>query len=175
MVSTKFFLELISRVIAKIGSVLKPSGSVVAAVPYDRKVDREYYDQVAEGWRNKGAKIGVNVRITQDLDHINPHLIEIGNQCVVGGFILTHGPQDDLKPVVVGSGVYIGWNAIILPGVTIGDDCMIGAGAVVTRNVESGCVVGGNPAKKLRDITFDEKERFRMQMDCDRFIGAVPR
>jgi maltose O-acetyltransferase len=51
------------------------------------------------------------------------------------------------RPIVIGRNVWIGGGAIILPGVTVGDDAVIGAGAVVTRNVPSGVTVVGNPAR----------------------------
>jgi maltose O-acetyltransferase len=51
------------------------------------------------------------------------------------------------RPVRIGSDVWIGGGAILLPGVTIGDGAVIGAGSVVTRNVESGVTVAGNPAR----------------------------
>ena len=54
------------------------------------------------------------------------------------------------SPIRIGKRVFIGANCVVLKGVTIGDEAVVGAGSVVTRNVESHTVVGGNPAKKLR-------------------------
>jgi maltose O-acetyltransferase len=51
------------------------------------------------------------------------------------------------RPVHIGSDVWIGGGAIILPGVTVGDGALIGAGSVVTRNVAAGEIVTGNPAR----------------------------
>jgi maltose O-acetyltransferase len=51
------------------------------------------------------------------------------------------------RPVVIGRNVWIGGGAIILPGVTIGDDAIIGAGSVVTRDVPAGATARGNPAR----------------------------
>ncbi len=53
------------------------------------------------------------------------------------------------RPVGIGRNVWIGGGAIILPGVTIGDDAIIGAGSVVTRDVPAGTTVAGNPARPL--------------------------
>ena len=53
------------------------------------------------------------------------------------------------RPVRIGANVWIGAGAIILPGVTIGDDCIVGAGSVVTRDVPAGVTVAGNPARPL--------------------------
>ncbi|HDS1737806.1 MULTISPECIES: sugar O-acetyltransferase [Pseudomonas] len=51
------------------------------------------------------------------------------------------------RPVNIGNNVWIGGGAIILPGVSIGDDAVVGAGSVVTRDVPAGAVVVGNPAR----------------------------
>ncbi|MFG0288101.1 MAG: DapH/DapD/GlmU-related protein, partial [Rhodopirellula sp. JB044] len=57
------------------------------------------------------------------------------------------------RPVRIGSNVWIGGGALILPGVTVGDDAIVGAGAVVTRDVPPGAVMVGVPARvqKYRD------------------------
>jgi maltose O-acetyltransferase len=54
------------------------------------------------------------------------------------------------RPVSIGANVWIGGAAVVLPGVTVGDDAVIGAGSVVTRDVPEGAVVAGNPARLLR-------------------------
>ncbi|MDV5822199.1 sugar O-acetyltransferase [Sphingobium naphthae] len=51
------------------------------------------------------------------------------------------------RPIRIGRNVWIGGGAIILPGVTVGDDALIGAGSVVTRDVPAGATVVGNPAR----------------------------
>ena len=56
------------------------------------------------------------------------------------------------NPVVIGDDVWIGANAVILPGVTIGRHVVVAAGAVVTKDVPDNCVVGGVPAKVLKDL-----------------------
>lgn len=57
---------------------------------------------------------------------------------------------DEVKPVIIGDDVWIGGRVIILPGVHIGNGAVIGAGAVVTKNVPDYAVVGGNPAKVIK-------------------------
>jgi len=54
------------------------------------------------------------------------------------------------RPIRIGANVWIGGGALILPGVTIGDDAIVGAGSVVTRDVAAGVTVAGNPARVLR-------------------------
>ena len=53
------------------------------------------------------------------------------------------------RPIAIGRNVWIGGGAILLPGVTVGDDAVIGAGAVVTRDVAPGTTVAGSPARPL--------------------------
>jgi maltose O-acetyltransferase len=53
------------------------------------------------------------------------------------------------RPIRIGANVWIGGGALILPGVTIGDDAIIGAGSVVTRDVAAGATVAGNPARPI--------------------------
>ncbi|KAJ3223973.1 hypothetical protein HK099_000457 [Clydaea vesicula] len=57
-----------------------------------------------------------------------------------------------VKPIVIGNDVWIGGNAIILPGVNIGDGAVIGAGSVVSKDVQANTVVCGNPAKFLKFV-----------------------
>lgn len=59
------------------------------------------------------------------------------------------------EPITIGNDVWIGGNVTILPGVTIGDNVVVAAGAVVTKDVPSNCVVGGIPAKVIKDIPND--------------------
>ena len=56
------------------------------------------------------------------------------------------------KPVVIGDDLWIGANAVILPGVTIGRHVVVAAGAVVTKDVPDNCIVGGVPAKVIKAI-----------------------
>lgn len=88
--------------------------------------------------------------------------IEFGDNVWVGPgakLISANHDEKDLrlykleKPIKIGNNVWIGANAVILPGVVIGDNCIIGAGSVVTKNVESSSVVAGNPAMLIKQIS----------------------
>lgn len=88
--------------------------------------------------------------------------IRMGNDVSMGpeASILTlgHDPQspdfaDRGGDVIIGNRVWIGYRAIVLPGVTIGEGAVIGAGAVVTKNVEPFSIVAGNPARKIGERT----------------------
>jgi acetyltransferase-like isoleucine patch superfamily enzyme len=63
---------------------------------------------------------------------------------------LIRNTADELLPTKIGRDVWIGANAVILGGVTIGDGAVIAAGAVVTKDVEPGAVVAGVPAREIR-------------------------
>ncbi|MFA9432510.1 sugar O-acetyltransferase [Egicoccus sp. AB-alg2] len=56
------------------------------------------------------------------------------------------------QPIILGDNVWLGGGVIVCPGVTIGDDTVVGAGAVVTRDLPAGVVAVGNPARILREI-----------------------
>lgn len=107
-------------------------------------------------------KLGKNVFINSGCCFQDHAGIEIGDGTLIGHQVviatLNHA-QDPLsradmfpKPVKIGKNVWIGAHATILPGVTIGDNAIIAAGAVVNKNVEKNAVVGGVPAKKIKDI-----------------------
>jgi maltose O-acetyltransferase len=56
------------------------------------------------------------------------------------------------KPIRIGSDCWIGGGAIILPGVTIGDETVVGAGSVVTKDLPSGVLAAGNPCRVIRPV-----------------------
>ncbi|MBQ9902012.1 MAG: sugar O-acetyltransferase [Clostridia bacterium] len=62
-------------------------------------------------------------------------------------------------PVTIGDNVWIGGNVVICPGVTVGSNCVIGAGSVVTKDIPDWSIAAGNPCKVIRKIT-DEDKRF---------------
>ena len=57
------------------------------------------------------------------------------------------------KPIVIGNNVWLGGGVIVLPGVTIGADAVVGAGSVVTRDLPPGVLAVGNPARVIRQLT----------------------
>lgn len=95
--------------------------------------------------------------------------IEIGHDCLIASgcrFIdHNHGTEPGLPmgqqpgsraPILLGNDVWIGANAVILQGVSIGDGAVIGAGSVVTHSVPAGAIVAGVPAKLIRMRNADE-------------------
>ena len=113
--------------------------------------------------RHIGVNIGKNNLIGKKHWSSEPYLITVGSNCqLTDSQIFTHGGGQAIRhlypdfdcfgKVVIGDYVYIGAKALIMPGVTIGDHCIVAAGSVVTKSVPSGSMVGGNPAKVLGNI-----------------------
>jgi maltose O-acetyltransferase len=64
--------------------------------------------------------------------------------------LLPYNFTDHLRPIEIGRGCWIGANATIVPGVKIGDGVVVAMGAVVSKDIESGIIVAGNPAKEIK-------------------------
>jgi len=128
-------------------------------------------------YRRAGARIGRKVRFLGRLDGVNTHLISIGDCVVVGAesALLTHCPIKGAAGCAIGNYVYLAYNVIVLPGVCIGDYCIIGAGSVVTRDIPTGSIAAGNPARVLRTISEAEKASLVDTFEHDRLFGWSPR
>ena len=110
----------------------------------------------------KNMRIGKNVFINACCCFQDQGGITVGDGALIGHRVtvatLNHGLRPDERmihhpaPVVIGENVWIGSGATLLPGVQIGDGAVVAAGAVVSRDVDAGCVVGGVPAKIIRRI-----------------------
>ncbi len=106
--------------------------------------------------------IGENFFANFNLTILDEATVSFGDNVFIGPnvsiYTACHPLQADLRdtgvewaePVTVGNSVWIGGSATILPGVTVGDRAVIGAGSVVTRDVAPGTVVAGNPARYLK-------------------------
>lgn len=68
-------------------------------------------------------------------------------------------------PITIGNDVWLGANVSVLPGVTIGDNVIIGAGSVVNKDIPSGVIAAGNPCRVLRKITPADKKRYPIYDD----------
>lgn len=107
-----------------------------------------------------GMKIAPDVRISLKarIDKTNPQAIEISPETLVAfdAIILSHDfstgrhSGGDTPSTRIGSRCFIGCASIIMPGVTIGDQCIVASGSVVTKDVPSHSIVAGNPAKVIR-------------------------
>ena len=117
--------------------------------------------------RGRGSKIYWSAR----MDTPPYRRFSLGNHSVVESFACINNAVGDViigdytrvglideqgvstQPVVISDDVWIGANAVILPGVTIGRHCVIAAGAVVTKDVPDNTLVGGIPAKVIKQLT----------------------
>lgn len=108
-------------------------------------VDGKIYGQINWGTEPWLITIGKNCHITKGVSFITHD----------GGTLLFRDKIPDLevtKPIVLGDNVYVGINTLILPGVTVGSNCIIGAGSIVTRDVPDNSVVAGVPARVVKSI-----------------------
>ena len=70
-------------------------------------------------------------------------------------------------PVTIGDNVWIGGNTVICPGVTIGSNCVVGAGSVVTKDIPDWSVAAGNPCRVIRKITDEDKRYYFKKIPFD--------
>ncbi len=68
-------------------------------------------------------------------------------------------------PITVGNNVWIGTHVSVLPGVTIGNDVVIGAGSVVNRDIPDGVVAAGNPCRVIRKITEEDRKKYPIYVE----------
>ncbi len=113
-------------------------------------------------FRGRRMRVGANV-VINDFVHVwAGGGVVVGNDSLIAAHTVITSQTHDagaladgrlyretskMAPVVIGANVWIGGGALIMPGVTIGDDAIIGAGSVVTRDVPAGATAMGNPAR----------------------------
>lgn len=160
------FLELINYTLHRIGHI--PSHHI-----------RRFFYRLA------GMQIGQGSSIHEGARFYNPANIKIGEDSIIGEFtvldgrdrltignhvdiaseVMIYNAQHDInsadfhaisEPVTIKDYVFIGPRAIILPGVTVGKGAVIAAGAVVTKDVPEGAIVGGVPAKQITERELKE-------------------
>lgn len=121
--------------------------------------------------------IGDNTHINTRSKIVGP--VTIGNNVIMGGDSqitgLTHNYKDVTRPIcqqgvtpertIIEDDVWIGGNSCIIQGITIGKHCLVAAGSVVTKSVPPYTVIGGNPAKIIRQYDFDKQEWVRPVSD----------
>jgi maltose O-acetyltransferase len=112
----------------------------------------------------RNTRLGDHVYLNYSCVIIDNNEVVVGDRVMVGPCVQMYTAAHVLeaearnqgweiaRPIVIENDVWVGGGAILLPGVTIGHDSVVGAGAVVTRDVPPSTVVAGNPARPIRAI-----------------------
>ena len=126
-------------------------------VPADFRVFPPFYTDFGQN-----THVGKNVFINAGCQFQDQGGIFIGDGSLIGHNVVLATLNHDLRPerrqicipapINIGKNVWIGSNSTVLAGVTIGDDAVVAAGAVVTKDVPPATIVGGVPAKPIRHI-----------------------
>jgi maltose O-acetyltransferase len=163
-----------------IRSVKRRVGRRVAAWVQSHGDDGVMADRIAT-LRSRGIQIGESVAIYECVfDYIYPFLITIGNHCTLtGAQVICHDESSILfcnrttvAPVTICDRVFVGRGAILLPGVTIGPDAIVGAGAIVTSDVPAGAVVAGSPARVIGTVSDVMSRRIESGRLLDTYIPS---
>lgn len=121
-------------------------------------------------WGGKNVHLGKNVYFNFNATMVDDTHIYIGDYTMLGPNVVIatagHPILPELRekalqfnlPVHIGKNCWLGAGVIVLPGVTIGDNTVIGAGSVVTKDIPANVVAVGNPCKVLREINEHDKE-----------------
>ena len=129
--------------------------------------------------RKRGVKIGDKTYIEKNVVFgSEPYLISIGDNVRITSNVkfITHDGgmwvarnlgilenADKFGKINIGNNVNIGWNVILMPGVNVGSNCIIGAGAIVTKDIPNNSVAAGVPARVISSINeYCEKNRYKV-------------
>jgi acetyltransferase-like isoleucine patch superfamily enzyme len=112
-----------------------------------------------ECWRGARIRIGDGTYLNRNIEIVAAESVTIGRDCKIGRDVIIMdtdqhalpGRPLEARPVVIEDRVWIGARAIVLKGVTIGHDTIVGAGSVVTRSLPPRSVAVGQPARAIRE------------------------
>ena len=120
----------------------------------------------------ENIEIGENFYANHNLVILDAAKVTFGDNVFIGPNCSFYTPQHPLDvetrnkgleyafPVKVGNNVWFGGNITVLPGVTIGDNTVIGAGSIVTKDIPYNVIAAGNPCRVIRKITEEDKYKF---------------
>ena len=123
-------------------------------------------------WGGKHVHFGKNVYCNYNITLVDDTHIYVGDNTMFGPNVVLatagHPVLPELReqvyqynlPIHIGKNCWLGAGVIVLPGVTIGDNTVVGAGSVVTKDIPSNVVAVGNPARVLREINERDKEYY---------------
>lgn len=130
-------------------------------------------------WGGKNVHFGNGVYANFNLTLVDDGDIFVGNNVMFAPNVViasaTHPIHPELRrkqaqynlPIHIGNNVWIGANSVILPGVNIGDNSVIGAGSIVTKDIPSNVVAVGNPCRVLREINENDMKYYYRDMKID--------
>ncbi|EOU1472340.1 sugar O-acetyltransferase [Clostridium perfringens] len=130
-------------------------------------------------WGGKNVHFGNGVYANFNLTMVDDCDIFVGNNVMFGPNVTvsagTHPIHPELRskqaqyniPIHIGNNVWIGANSVILPGVNIGDNSVIGAGSIVTKDIPSNVIAVGNPCRVLREINENDMKYYYRDMKID--------
>lgn len=127
------------------------------------------FEKISGEELNPQLTIGDNCFFGRNLTISCSNRVEIGNDCLITGYVFIcdseHGMDPECgkryetqpmirKTTKIGNNVFIGEKAMIMPGVTIGNNCIIGAGSIVKKSFPDNCMIVGNPAKCVKKYNY---------------------
>ena len=130
-------------------------------------------------WGGHHVHLGSNVYANAGLKLVDDTHIYIGDCCMFGPNVVIatagHPIDPELRskglqynlPVHIGKNCWLGAGVIVMPGVTIGDNTVIGAGSIVTRDIPSGVVAVGNPCRVMREVGEHDRKFYYRDKEID--------
>lgn len=150
---------------------------------------REIFAEIGEGcnvetpvhanWGCKHVHLGKGIYVNSNVTFVDDEHIYIGDQCMIAPNVVFATAGHPILPILrdhhyvynlpihVGRNVWIGANVCIMPGVTIGDNSVIGAGSVVTKDIPSDVVACGIPCSVMRPIGEKDRKYFYKDKELD--------
>ena len=130
-------------------------------------------------WGGRHVHFGKNIYTNFNLTLVDDTHIHVGDYCQIGPNVVLatagHPILPELRekgyqynaPVRIGRNCWLGAGVVVVPGVTIGDNVVVGAGSVVTRDLPDNVIAVGNPCKILREVNDHAREYYFMDRRID--------
>ena len=130
-------------------------------------------------WGGKHTHFGKNVYANFNLTLVDDSHIYVGDNCMLGPNVVLATAGHPINPelrarvtqynadVHIGKNVWLGAGVVVLPGVTIGDNSVIGAGSIVNKDIPANVVAVGNPCRVLREIGEKDRKYYFKNMEID--------
>lgn len=131
------------------------------------------------------TRVGRNFYCNYDCVFLDCGAITIGDNVMLGPKVALYAVGHPIDPavrglgwdypksIVIGDNVWIGGSVVVCPGVTIGENTVIGAGSVVTKDIPANVVAAGNPCRVIRPITQEDADYWNHQLALTRQLGGL--